>query len=54
MSAMSDDELLAKKTLAWREKVALVITFEQMAKLSNREYETCMGIGRKLYEGITK
>ena len=49
-SAMSDDELLAKKAQAWRDKVALVVTFNQLATLGNKEFETCMNIGKKLYE----
>lgn len=48
---MSDDELLKKKAQAWHEKVALVVTFEQLSKLSNREYEVCLNIGNKLYGG---
>ena len=48
----NEEELLLKKTKAWREKVALVITFQQLARLGNKEFETCMNIGRKLYEGI--
>ena len=49
-SPMSDDELLLKKARAWRDKVALVITFQQLALLGNKDFETCMNIGRKLYE----
>ena len=46
---MTEDELLEKKAKAWREKVALVVTFDQMSKLNNREYETCINVGNKLY-----
>lgn len=47
---MTEDELLIKKAQAWRDKVALVVTFEQMAQLNNREYENCINIGKKLYD----
>ena len=49
-SPMSDDELLLKKAQAWRDKIALVITFNQLATLGNKEFETCMNNGKKLYE----
>jgi len=47
---MNTEELLRKKRIAWQDKVALVVTFEQMAKLGNREFEACMNIGKRLYE----
>lgn len=53
ISPMSDDELLKKKSQAWQDRIALVVTFEQLAKLPNREFEVCMNIGNKLY-GVRK
>jgi len=47
---MNTEELLRKKRIAWEDKVALVVTFKQMAKLGNREFEACMNIGKRLYE----
>lgn len=46
---LNQDELMKKKKEAWQDRVALVVTFEQMAALGNKEHETCMNIGNKLY-----
>lgn len=51
ISPMSDDELFNKKRDAWVKENILVITPEQLCKLSNREHEVVIGIGNRLYKG---
>jgi hypothetical protein len=50
-SNMSDDEKFIEYAKAFNDRIALVVTFEQMSALSNKEHETCMCIGTKLYGG---
>ncbi len=50
-SPLNDTELFHKKKEAWADKVALVLTFEQLAKLNNKEYEIFMDVGNKFYGG---
>jgi len=49
---MSDDEKFKEKREGWVKDRILVVTPNQMAKLSNKEHEAVVSIGKKLYEGI--
>ena len=50
---MSDDEIFRAKADAWNQKnIAdrlLALNNDQIAKLSNREFETVVNIGNRIY-----
>lgn len=54
-SAMNESELYAAKAEAWNQKCIsdriLVLNNDQIAKLSNKEFECVVNIGNRLYKG---
>lgn len=48
---MSEDEKFNEKRDGWIKERILVVTPIQMAKLSNKEHEAVVSIGKKLYGG---
>lgn len=48
---MNDQEKFVEKRDGWVKEKILVVTPDQMARLSNKEHEAVVSIGKKLYEG---
>ena len=48
-STLNDEEVFKEYAKAYNEKIAFAISWADLAKLNNREYETCINVGNKLY-----
>ena len=51
ITPMNDQEKFVEKRDGWVKEKILVVTPDQMARLSNKEHEAVVSIGKKLYEG---
>ena len=50
-STLNDDEVFIEYAKAYNEKVAFAISWAELAKLNNREYDIFINVGNKLYLG---